>query len=97
MEENAGKQLSAQQLVLTNRKHLTLSGVSDIENYAQDAVTVLLHQGALYIEGEGLHISALSLENGTLTLDGVVSAMVYTDAAQPSERKSGGLFERLFR
>lgn len=83
-------------LTLENRRHLTLSGVLDVENYAQDALTVILTDGQLYIEGEGLRIVSLCTEKNTLLLDGRITALVYNDAAGAPQREKGGLFSRLF-
>ena len=95
MEQQQNTQ-SRQMLTLENRSQLSLSGVLDVENYAQDALTVILTDAQLYIEGEGLRILSLCTEKNTLLIDCMVTALVYSDAAGAPARGKRSLFSRLF-
>lgn len=95
MEQQQNTQ-SRQMLTLENRSQLSLSGVLDVENYAKDALTVILTDAQLYIEGEGLRILSLCTEKNTLLIDGMVTALVYSDAAGAPARGKRSLFSRLF-
>ena len=76
--------------VLEDRRLLTVSGVSDVDSFDEETVVVFTDLGELT---SNLHINRLSLEVGELTVEGNISALVYSDEAP----KSGGFFSRVFR
>ena len=80
-------------LILENRKALTVSGVSDVDSFDEQAVIAYTDLGELSIRGQGLHINKLSLETGELTLQGEIQSLTYTDNRQ----SGGGFFSKLFR
>ena len=80
-------------LILENRKALTLTGVSDVDSFDEQAVVAYTDLGELTVRGKNLHISKLSLETGELTLDGEIGSMVYTE----NQPKSAGFLSKLFR
>ena len=83
-------------LILEDRKFLSLSGVREVGNFDETTVTLLTEMGELTIRGEGLHISKLNLETGELTVDGEsVAALFYNDA--PEKKSIRGLFAKVFK
>ena len=52
------------QLILEDRRALTLSGVSDVDSFDEMTVIVYTDLGELTIKGENLHINRLNLESG---------------------------------
>lgn len=80
--------------VLEDRRLLTLTGVLDVDSYDDHAVCAKTAGGSLTVEGEGLHVKRLSLEEGILELEGVIGAFYYTDAPAGEGK---GFFARLFR
>lgn len=80
-------------VILEDRKRLTVTGVSDVDSFDEQTVVVYTDMGELTLRGNGLHISRLNTETGELNITGTVYAMIYTD----ERTKSGGMFSRLFR
>ncbi|MBQ7121619.1 MAG: sporulation protein YabP [Clostridia bacterium] len=80
-------------LVLEDRRLLTVSGVSDVDSFDEETVVVFTDLGELTIRGVNLHINRLSVEVGELTVEGNIAALIYSDEAP----KSGGFFSRVFR
>ena len=80
-------------LVLEDRRMLTVSGVSDVDSFDEETVVVFTDLGELTIRGSNLHINRLSVEVGELTVEGNISALIYAE----DTRKSGGFFSRVFR
>ncbi|MBR5539752.1 MAG: sporulation protein YabP [Clostridia bacterium] len=80
------------QLVLDDRRRLSVSGVSDVDSF--DDTTVIAHTalGDLTIKGQSLHISRLNTETGDLTMEGQIDLLEYTD---PKPR--GNTLRRWFR
>ena len=80
-------------LVLEDRRMLTVSGVSDVDSFDEETVVVFTDLGELTIRGNNLHINRLSVEVGELTVEGNISALIYSE----DTRKNGGFFSRVFR
>ena len=80
-------------LVLEDRRLLTLSGVSDVDSFDEETVVVFTDMGELTIRGADLHINRLSVEIGELTVEGKISALIYSQETAPK----GGFFSRVFR
>ena len=93
MQEERKLQALPQNLVLEDRKHLSVSGVSDVDSFDERTVTVFTEQGELSIRGADLHVNTLNVETGELTVDARIDALIYAQ----DQPKSGGFFGRVFR
>ena len=93
MQEERKLQNLPQNVVLEDRKSLSVSGVSDVDSFDDRTVTVFTELGELSVRGADLHISALNIETGELTLDGRIDALIYAE----DQPKSSGFFGRVFR
>ncbi len=80
-------------LVLEDRKLLTLTGVQDVDSFDEETVVVFTDLGELTIRGADLHINRLSVEVGELTVEGKISALIYSQEAA----QKGGFFSKVFR
>jgi len=78
-------------LTLDARRRLTMTGVVEVESFDESQVALATTKGPLVIRGRGLHLQALSLDGGQVTVDGDVDALEY----EP-EAPAGGFFSRLF-
>lgn len=92
MAEDKQRQKSPHSLILENRRCVSLTGVSEVGSFDEEAVVIYTDFGELNIRGKALHINKLNLDSGEVTIDGEIIAMVYTE-----NRPSGGLMSRLFR
>lgn len=80
-------------VVLEGRKKLTATGVSNVDSFDEQTIVAYTEMGELTIRGQGLKINRLNVETGELTVDGEISAMIYTE----NQPKSAGLLSKLFR
>lgn len=81
-------------LTLKDRATLAVDGVFDALSFDESAVILDTSLGTLTIEGSGLHILSLALDEGRVTLEGNVSTLFYSEK---SLAKKGGFLSRLFR
>ena len=81
----------AHNVIMENRRVLSLSGVKDVEGFDERSVTLLTELGELIVRGLELHISRFDQDTGELTLDGEIGELVYTEA----EPEKKGFFSRL--
>lgn len=80
-------------VIMEDRKSLTVTGVSDVDSFDDNTIVVYTDMGELTVRGAGLHISKLNTETGELNMTGTVHGLVYTD----DNSRKGGFFSRLIR
>jgi sporulation protein YabP len=87
-----------QELVLTDRKVLSLVGVLHVASFDDGEIALDTVLGFLSLKGEGLHITQLNLEERTLTAEGYFHAVVYRENRPGGRNARGrGVLNRLLR
>ena len=79
-------------IVLTNRKSLSISGVNDVSGYDEMQIEADTSNGLLFIRGRGLKIISFDREKRELELLGEIDGLLY---GKKEEKRS--LITRLFR
>ena len=95
--ETAKVNRTAHQITLQGRASMEVRGVTDVIRFDEQNVLLNTVCGNLAVEGEGLHIHVLSMEQGIVTMDGRIDAISYYEVASDSENARGGFFSKLFR
>ena len=80
-------------IILENRKVLSISGVADVDAFDEQTVKVITGDGGLTVKGQELQIEKINIETGELLVKGRVDALIYTQ----TERYDGNFLSRLFR
>lgn len=81
-------------LILENRKSLSVTGVSETESFDELCVVLLTSCGRLIIRGNGLHIQNLSVSSGDASITGRIDSVCYTENGKKKKEK---LSSRLFK
>lgn len=89
-----GTKETSQNIIMENRKKLSVSGVLDVESFDEDSVFLYTEAGMLNIKGEELHINKLSVESGDVTVEGQISALIYTEE---DGKTRGSLLSKIFK
>ncbi len=84
----------AHNIIMENRTTLTLSGVTDVDSFDERCITLYTQLGELVIRGRDLHINAMSVETGDMSIDGDIWALCYGDK---DKRNSSSFLGKLFR
>ena len=84
---------SQHNIIMENRRNLTISGVMDIDSFDEQTVILFTDQGELTIKGINLHINKIDVDSGDLSMEGEVDSLSYSD----NQPQKGGLLSRLFR
>lgn len=66
-------------IILENRKSLTISGVTDVDNFDEKCIVLYTQMGELTIHGKNLHVNSMSVETGDMTIDGDIWSLIYGD------------------
>jgi len=77
---------TAHSLTLSDRKVIKITAVSEVLSFDETAVSMSVGESVLNISGSDLSVSSLSLENGEVTVCGMIDAVVYLDN---TKRKKG--------
>ncbi len=83
-------------LILENRKKLTLSGIEDVDSFDEESISLFTDTGMLTVKGEELHINKLSVESGEVSIEGHIDSLVYSDE-ESGKTRGIGFLARLFR
>ena len=67
------------ELRLNERNHLTMTGVTEVVSFEENAVVLRTSLGMLIVQGTGLQLKTLSLDGGQVAVDGTVSALIYEE------------------
>lgn len=81
-------------IIMENRSSLTLSGVTEVDNFDERCISLYTQLGELVIKGRDLHINSMSVETGDMTIDGDIWALTY---GSKDKRNSPSLLGKLFR
>lgn len=66
-------------LSLSERKKLTMTGVTEVVSFDETAVVLQTELGTLIIQGSDLHLKTLSLEGGQVEVDGSIVSLSYEE------------------
>ncbi|MCE5287246.1 MAG: sporulation protein YabP [Pelosinus sp.] len=80
-------------IALVDREDLTIDGVVNLGSYDEKEILMETEYGNLTVHGQELNIKSLNLEKGNISIDGVISGIMYEE---PSKKKKG-LLGRLLR
>ena len=77
-------------LSLAERNKLTMTGVTEVVSFEDNAVILRTSLGTLVVQGRDLQLKTLSLDGGQVAVEGTVTALVYEEP-----RATGGWLRRL--
>ena len=75
---------------LDGRSRLSVTGVSDVLSFDEEAVLLRTEMGILTVQGRELRLKTLSPEGGQVTVEGSVNSLIYEEP-----RQKGGWMSRL--
>lgn len=91
IEENKIK--SAHNLILENRKNLSVSGVNDVDSFDEKQVSAFTEMGLLIVKGKDLHINQFNTSTGELSISGTISDLSYS---MEEKRTASSFISKLF-
>lgn len=77
-------------LTLNERKHLTVTGVTNVVNFDENTVIAHTELGTLVVQGKDLQLKTLLPEGGQVAVEGNISALIYEEP-----KPTGSLWKRL--
>lgn len=84
-------------LEMWERRTLRVDGVRHVESFTDEMIAIDTSMGFLVLSGEGLHITQLNLDEGTMTIDGFVNGLKYRESGPKPGRRGKNLLGRLLK
>lgn len=81
--------------VMEQRKSCRMTGVCDVVAFDEHIVLLKTAMGELEIRGDNLHMKHLTLENGTVEVEGMINSFEYQDSGFQKQGES--FWKRLLR
>lgn len=80
-------------LILAERKMLALTGVKEVLSFDAREVVLETTRGVLILQGDGMNVTRLLVEQGELELEGRIDSLTYTNR---EKKDAGSILARLF-
>jgi len=74
MSERAGHSVAVYE-----RKQLTMEGVQRVDSFNESEITLETNMGMVILKGDGLHITQLNLETGSIEAEGFFASLQYVE------------------
>lgn len=99
MEEKFAHVEQRHEVVLTNREVVSVSGVVHVASFDSQEVVLDTDMGALTLRGEDFHIKQLNLDEGNLSIEGLLKSLEYQESGRTrgGRGKGKGFLEKLLR
>ncbi|MGN0293308.1 MAG: sporulation protein YabP [Lachnospiraceae bacterium] len=82
-------------LSMNDRAWMHISGVLEVISFDPEEIVLDTEEGRMQINGTGLQVKQLLIENGELEIEGRPDTISYTDVKKPVTTSS--IFSRIFR
>lgn len=66
-------------VIIENREKLSLSGVTDVDNFDNGEILLYTSMGDLSIKGKNLKVETVNVETGDMRVTGEIKALVWGD------------------
>ena len=86
--------MDSHNIILENRNRLSISGVTDVEGFDDNSVSIYTVMGDLVIRGKKLKVEAVNIETGEMLITGEVKSLVWGDK---DRTKKPTLWQKLIR
>lgn len=96
MDKERSDFIASNQLLVTERKNLSLNGVKKIESFDNEEFLLETNLGYLIVKGEGLEIVKLDTYKGNVSIKGMVNSLSYIDQLEKTKSKES-VIGRLFK
>lgn len=85
------------QVLMVNRQYVEITGVHNVESFDTRAFVLATSVGMMALRGENLHIKALHLESGLVSIEGAIGDLTYSEERVSAAGRARGLFGRLLK
>ncbi|HZJ76520.1 MAG TPA: sporulation protein YabP [Oscillospiraceae bacterium] len=95
LEEKKTNEYRNHSIILENREKLSVSGVGHVSSFNSETVILETVAGVLTIKGGELDVNKLNIEDGNISISGIVYSLNYSDKHGIGDRT--GFLGKMFK
>lgn len=80
---------------IVDRKNIQVTGISEVINFNEEEINLVTTLGGLNIKGENLKMNKLDVNNGQISIVGIINSLTYKNYKQNNKKDS--ILGRLFK
>ncbi|MEW8973597.1 MAG: sporulation protein YabP [Tissierellaceae bacterium] len=82
-----------QNILIEDRSRINITGVEQVDSYNDNTIVLSTIKGGISIKGEGLNISKLNIDDGSLNISGSISSLTYISKEGAPKNFMGRIFK----
>lgn len=82
-----------QNIMVEDREKMTVTGVEHVESFNENTIVLSTIKGGMIIKGDGMNISKLNIEDGSVKIEGIINSLNYTAKDVSTKNIIGKLFK----
>ena len=90
-----GTKREKHKIILEDRERRSMTGVIDVLSFDEDSIIAETEKGMLILRGSNIHVGKLNLDDGEVTVDGMIDTIEYSENGITKGKNS--LFNRIFK
>lgn len=82
-----------QNIIIEDRSKIKITGVEQVDSYNETTIVLSTIKGGISIKGEGLNISNLNIDDGSLRISGMINSLTYISKEGAPKNLLGKIFK----
>ncbi len=82
-----------QNIIIEDRNKINITGVEQVDSYNDNTIVLSTIKGGVSIKGEGLNISKLNIDDGSLNISGLINSLTYISKEGTPKNLMGRIFK----
>lgn len=82
-----------QNIIIEDRSKIKITGVEQVDSYNETIIVLSTIKGGISIKGEGLNISNLNIDDGSLRISGMINSLTYISKEGAPKNLLGKIFK----
>lgn len=82
-----------QNILIEDRSRINITGVEQVDSYNDNTIVLSTVKGGISIKGEGLNISKLNIDDGSLNISGSINSLTYISKEGAPKNFMGRIFK----
>lgn len=82
-----------QNIIIEDRSRIKITGVEQVDSYNETTIVLSTIKGGISIKGEGLNISNLNIDDGSLRISGMINSLTYISKEGAPKNLLGKIFK----
>ena len=82
-------------MILEDRERMSITGVIDVLSFDEESIIAETEKGMLILRGNNMHVGKLNLDEGEVSVDGLIDTIEYSEGGNSKGKNS--FLNRIFK